>query len=240
MRGQPGAPRHWEPSSGAVLVPAPPAHTPRIWSHAARGDLRPPTPCACSPGGARVGGTFFYALKPRSPQPRAAPVVGSGHVGLGPLPTNSSPHPMLAAPMPQANGAEQTTPGGGCCWWWWWCHQHPLARGHQGGLSRGVLWGGGCSGSLLGKGGPGPGGGGQRGAGSGAAPGSGNGEGDVVRTGAELCCSWPGLFAPRRGGLLGATSPRCSGPGARLSRTVNTPCATFLSGTLGAGRAAGG
>lgn len=201
MRGQPGAPQPLEPSSGAVPVPAPPAHTPRVWSHAARGDPRPPTPCARSPGGARVGGTFFYALKPRAPQPRAAPMVGSGHVGLGPLPTKSSPHPMLAAPMPQANGAEQTTLGGGC---WWWCHQHPLARGHQGGWTRGVLWGGGCSGSLLGKGGPGPGGGvGSVGQAAGPPRVQGMGRGTWFGPGLSFAALGRGCLLPGGGGCWG-------------------------------------
>lgn len=188
MRGQPGAPRgpgsrHAVPCRCRFLHPLP---VPPGFGATQPGVIcAPPTPCSF-PGGARVGGTLFYALKPRYPQPRAAPVSGSGQRlqepglaavrrgaarGAGPPPRTQlhlhracSPH---AWPSPEPTGLNSQrrggAGGGGGA--------RPSApagaapRGLDAGLSW-VLWGRGSSGAApapSGEGGPGPGVGGRMG-----------------------------------------------------------------------------
>lgn len=110
----PGALERCRCSRRAVPVPAPPARAPRVQSHAARGDLRPPTPCARSPGGRGSEGHFSMHSSHGPLSPRLLPCWGQGsgcrsqgwlrHVGLGPLPTNSSPLPCSQPPCPEPTG----------------------------------------------------------------------------------------------------------------------------------------
>lgn len=235
--GQPGT-SSWEPPShqvAAVLVPyqyraGAGCHSPvtvtTLWSHATWAEVQPvPFP------GAQVIGTLFYALMPRYPQPWAGPMLGSGQglrcgaVWDGMWPLHCS---VLMAPMPSGSPA----------WLDGKCQgsQAQLAAVMMAAVSgQGHLLEPRQEGSSLGQswelwGGLSPGGD------SGTTPSSGNGGCSSDQDQAPLL--WAGAVSPQQGLRVSATSPHPGAwdLGARLSRTVNTLCATFFSGTLGAGR----
>lgn len=194
----PGSPRA-VPCRFLHPLPAPPG-----FGATQPGVICAPPPHVLVPRGGRGSEGHFSMHSSHGPlSPGLLPWWGQGTWGWAPSPQKAPPTPCSQPPCPEPTGLNRQRRGGGC-WWWWWCHQHPLARGHQGGLSRGVLWGGGCSGSLLGKGGPGP-GGGVGGVGQAVGPPrvQGMGRGTWFGPGLSFAALGRGCFLPGGGGCWG-------------------------------------
>lgn len=202
--GQPGA-SSWEPPSrqvAAVLVLVPHqchagagCHSPlpvtAMWSHAAWAEVQPvPFP------GAQVIGTLFYALMPRYPQPRAAPMSGLGQwlwcgaawdgtwllhcsVLMAPMPSGSQPRSSQAewAVPGEPSPAGSSDDGSGV-------RTAALAGIAPRGLELGLSWSGAALGGLS------PGGT--------VGPPRVQGMGDTAWTRTRPCCSGLGLFLPSR------------------------------------------